>query len=406
MPYTANPVWMFPPNWDNGVLERLEWKTDVLASETGEEQRISRRLTPRRSFEASFLIQRRERQYLDVLLGTSGALPFLIPLWHSVSFTTASSASGTDTLHVDTRWREYEVGGLVILRGPGFNNYEVGEILAVTDSSLQLISDLENTWQSGTYVYPAKTATLADRQQTEKKTDTFVTLTALFLLNQKNASPSGVSSLPAYRGSFVLEARPDESEELTQSYERSLVVLDNDFGVPHRYDSTGGASVNTAYRWAFAGRENNAKLRESLYFLRGRAASLWVPTFMDDFTPAADIVAADGYIDVVNVGYTRLGAMLPGREDIKIETIDGTSAYRRITGSTELGVDLERLVLDSPLLADIPVAQVKTISYIVESRLEQDSIEINHVTDTDGLTVCAVSWRGPVRYNTNDVVWP
>ena len=39
------------PNWSHGITETLEWKTNVHQSQTGAEQRVAMRLTPRRTFE-------------------------------------------------------------------------------------------------------------------------------------------------------------------------------------------------------------------------------------------------------------------------------------------------------------------------------------------------------------------
>ena len=44
---TDQPLWTIRPNWRNGVLERLEWLTNVISGETGVEQRRSVRPSPR-----------------------------------------------------------------------------------------------------------------------------------------------------------------------------------------------------------------------------------------------------------------------------------------------------------------------------------------------------------------------
>jgi hypothetical protein len=50
------------------VTETLEWKTDVLQSPTGAEQRISRRLSPRRTFEFTTLVHDTGRQRFEYAL--------------------------------------------------------------------------------------------------------------------------------------------------------------------------------------------------------------------------------------------------------------------------------------------------------------------------------------------------
>jgi len=76
------PVFSVIPNWKDGVLERLEYKTNVLTSTSDAEQRRAMRLYPRRSFEASFLRERSVRSRLDAFISGNGHGEFLVPLWH------------------------------------------------------------------------------------------------------------------------------------------------------------------------------------------------------------------------------------------------------------------------------------------------------------------------------------
>ena len=57
-------LWQVEPDWTNGITETLEWKTDILQSYSGAEQRIARRLSPRRTFEFTILINGNERARL------------------------------------------------------------------------------------------------------------------------------------------------------------------------------------------------------------------------------------------------------------------------------------------------------------------------------------------------------
>jgi hypothetical protein len=408
MPYTANPVWMFPPNWEQGVLERLEFKTDVMTSEVGYEQRVSRRLTPRRFFEATFLIPNRDRQYFEMLMAREAAHPFLIPLWHQVTQLTAAAASGQDTLTFDTVNREYKVGDLVILRGRHAQEFEVGEVEAVTATTLTLISNLENSWRKGTFVYPARLARIMEAKLSAgKKTDRAISVSMAFRVDEVNPYSSADLDFTTYLGTPVLELRPDDSEELQTSYSRNLSVLDNDLALPDIYDFAGLSFTSQGYRWGVRGRTKHDELRRTLYALRGRANAMWVPTFMDDMTLATDIAAEDTTITISNIGYSRLEGIVDGRKDIVIELFDGTRLYRRITSAVEDDADTETLTFAEPFVAGITIAEVFRISYIARCRLEQDLVELNHLTDTDGVTTCAISWAGPLMYEENaNVTFP
>jgi hypothetical protein len=404
---TVYPMWSFAPNWDNGVLERMEWKTDVLVSATSHEQRIPRRLTPRLSYEASFMVQRENRQYLDVLLSVYKGSLWQVPVFHEVAILTATAEAGTDALTFNTDYlSSYKAGGFVFLRGPDARTWEVAEVASVASGGLTLISNLTATWRAGTFVYPICLATLEDCK-ISKKTDTFVIVNAKFDLKQSNPYASNGLSLVSYRDYPVWNMRPDDSEDLDFEPVRNILTHDNDIAIPERMDLSNVGFWRMGYRWGFNTKLKHDYLRRLMYALKGRAGSMWVPTFMEDFTLTENI-AAGTTIDVKNSGYTAHAGRVEGRQDIRIELWDGTAYYRRIEESAEMSTTVERLVLDTAMPA-IDKSLVRSISYMTRCRLDQDTVEIDHRADANGLTVCAVTWYGPVRFEDNTSLtdtWP
>lgn len=402
MAYTANPVWTFLPNWDHGILERLEWKTDVLTSESADEQRLSRRLTPRRTLEARFLVDSKKRQELEAFLATKLASRMVIPLWYEVTRLTAASAAGTNVISLDTRWREYTIGGLVYLYHTRTHAWEVHTISGKTDTSLTLISNLDSDWPAGVNVYPGKIAIVTEKSQASKKTDRTVEMTAEFRLVEANPYSSLWLPKKDYRGSSMVEVPPDDSEDLTHDLQRMLSIVDNELGVPNVVDVPQRGFMNYSYRWAFAGAEKAEEFRRMLYYLGGRRRPIWVPTFMDDLQIVAPITAFDSTLQLANVGFTRLNALRPGTRDIRIALRDKYILYRRILSSIESSTSVETLTLDAPIFFDLAVSDISYTSFMRSSRLDQDTVEIDHRADAEGLMVCTVIWREDVDPGT---VW-
>lgn len=395
MPYTANPVWSLPVNWEQGVLERLEWKTDVMTSELGWEQRVPRRLYPRRTFEASFLLHKEDRQYFNILASVSAGKELVIPIWHDVVETTAIAYAGGDTLTVDTRFREFEVGGLAFVRGPNARVFEVSVIEAVTLTSVKLISNLAYTWPKGTRVYPAKLGRFDSDIKSVKKTDQLALLQAAFRLT----TPSTVASAwsPSYKELPVLRQRPEDSEDQEYDYSRVMSMLDNTIGKASYYDIRGGPVLRQTHAWGVVGAAAQYELRKLLYNLKGRAKALWLPTFMSDMTVVGDIGSADSFIDITNIGITDNDAIFDGRKDIRIELRDGSIYHREITAHVALSSSVERIGLNDALGREISASEVRSVSYMMVARLDQDSIELNHVTDSRGLTTCRLNFFGPTQ---------
>ena len=72
----------------------------------------------------------------------------------------------------------------------------------------------------------------------------------------------------------------------------------------------------------------------------------------------------------------------------------GTVYYRRITGSTELSSDIERIAIDATFGRQILPTDVLRISWLVFCRLDSDTVEIEHMTDSEGLAAAQLVFRG------------
>ncbi|MDF5818718.1 hypothetical protein P4054_29170 [Pseudomonas aeruginosa] len=162
-----------------------------------------------------------------------------------------------------------------------------------------------------------------------------------FLVMEPGSWPE-VMPATMYRGRPVLEQRPDESEDLTSSYQRLLSTLDNGSAIPRVTDVAGMALPVIGHRWIGMGRAERSAFRSLVYALRGQQKPLWVPTHADDLTLVATVSQLSTALDVRNIGYARFANGRPGRRDIRIELYDGTVYHRRILTSTELDADTER----------------------------------------------------------------
>lgn len=375
---TGNRVtpWTWRPDWTKGILEALEWRTDVIEAEEGDEQRIAMRLTPRQSWEFTASPDGVARQAMESALLGWGARSWALPLWPHGADLVATAAAGASALQLPTFGRDFVAGGLVLLIQDDALNSEVAEVLEVEDDQLVLKRPLAKTWPaSTTTVYPAKSARLEGAPQVERFTGYVSDARVRFLVDQANPYAE-LDDLPEYRGRPVLEDRPDWSQAPSVNPERKLAEVDNAVGVPFIRDRTGVPSIRQVARWAPFGRVECDRVRRLQYLLRGRRSSLWVPSFADDLTVVA--LAADGAtnIDVAWCGYTAYLKGMPGRRDLRIQTDAGVQ-YVRVTGATDLGNGRERLGLADPLdfILDPADPGGVRISYLTLFRGDSDRLE-------------------------------
>lgn len=385
-------AWAFAPDWSRGVLERLAWKTDILTSPTQVEQRRGLRSAPRRSFEASMIVDGRERVLLDLAVFGWGGRTWALPIWPDVQWLSTEHALGVRVIACDPRHRDFRVDGLVQLRGKTAFDVEVAEVEAIGGASITLRHPTTKPWPRGTRLYPVRTARLAEPPRITRLTDQAASVSARFDVVEACDWPI-VTDAPMYRGYPVLAQRPAETESLSSGWQRPLLTLDNEFGRAFVLDPADWAAPTQAHQWRMHGRVERAAVRSWLYALRGRQHAIWRPTHADDLILVANVSGTATALDVASVGLARFAGLRPGRRDLRIELRGGQAFHRRITAAVALDDDIERLTIDAALGVDMRPRDVQRISFLVLSRGDSDEAEIEHHTDSDGAADASIVLR-------------
>ena len=380
-------------DWSKSISESIQWLTDILQSKTGYEQRRSLRLTPRINYEVELLIYDAERQYFDLAMIGWGAKTFAIPVWNQQQWLKTAHGAGGLIVYCDTTNRNFRANRLAILRGQTAFDNETVEIESVLADRLILKRPLQKNWSKGTCFSPAVTAQLSGQPNLIKRTDRMMRTSVALTVTE---TVDHVATLPTttYRNYPILEEKPNEQNDLTHSYERLLTQLDNKTGLAFQKDLAQSAFGLYQYDWMTYGRAQQANLRALFYALRGSQKAIWLPTFSDDLTVKAVITASSQTIDIQWCGYTRFAQKQLGRQDIQITLRNKTVLYRRITSATEVNSATERLSVDQSFLNQINPADIINVSFISLCRLSNDTLNFEHINDSDGIAKASVTWRG------------
>lgn len=386
----ALPVFPFRVNWKEGISERLEWKTDVLADFKGNEQRRALRLTPRREFEVQLALWGEDRQFWDLWLHRMAGTEFLFPVWHDSVRAAQAAPQGQKTIWVDTRGLEFQIGSYGLLRGVSALSYERFKIAEVHDDRIVTVSNLAATWRRGTRVEPLIRGRMTDQTDVKALSSRVSTTRASLETTRAQPIDEGVDSFDQYGGFPVLALPPNRSEDVSASFRWAFSETDSDTGRRFRRSDTGRAIVHQKHGFFLRGRTAKRLFRQLAYRLRGAAKPIWLPTFNEDMTLSRNAGVAAGSIYVKAFGFAYTGGVSSGREHICIQLRNGTRLYRRITGTAVSGsLTEERLTLDTPLPGGLAMADVGRISWMDAARFENDKLEFNHVNAADGMTTVA-----------------
>lgn len=397
------PVWSIRPNWKGGILERLEWLTDVITSSTGAEQRRALRLSPRRSLEITVNPTQNERTFVDLLLHKLGSNDWLFPIWFDKGKLSVSAALGDERVNFDNTYREHGVGGLALLYRDTWT-WEVISISGQDEDGLDLDVPLEAAWPKGTVVYPLRHARLQNETELNALSSRVGESVLLWTMVEANEWPAVMPADQVFEGMPILTTAPNRSATLTVNHTRLATDRDNQVGIPYRFDPVGRAFQVQSHSWMRHGRQQQAEFRSMLYWLRGRQRALWLPSFNEDIVASRASAELSLNLDVGKIGmaYSGGGGVIPGRDVVRI---GGTPARITALGAPQTPQE-ERLRIGAGLTA--AVAKGARGSFMSPARLNQDSIEILHHADSDGAMECSTTFKSfsNTRATDGDIYFP
>jgi hypothetical protein len=367
-------LWTTPADWSTPIIERLEFKTDVLLAYNGAEQRAALRQSPRRWLEFGYLIDgAHARRAFEAALWSHGAKPWQLPIWTDATPITAAISSGATVIPLDAEYRDFVTGGQAILIDG--ERRVVVDIVSVSADQIGIAAPIVGSWPIETTIVPLRTAYLEPQQQVTRFTGDAVYNVARFMLDDVSEYPAAIPDV-LYRSEPVLLIPSNWMDDITVDYQRKMSVVDFQIGGMYRDDETGQPVLLQSHHWVLASRAQISAFRGWLYAQRGRYKCIWLPSFLNDFDLVTPVAAISLQINIGNHGYTDLYQIDKNRRDLRIELSSGLVLYRRITASSVIDAQTEQLTLDAALGIAVLPDDIERISLMSYCRLDADAIEL------------------------------
>lgn len=384
----TTPVFPFAPNWREPVVETLAWYTDVMQADTGFEQRRAMRLTPRRSFEATFSAWGERRSFLDLWLNRlAGGDSCLMPVWPEGA--AVEVTSGVDVLDFDTAGRGFRDGGTAIVLGSTPWDVHASTIEDLTPSGITLTDPLP--FSGSAVVYPAMLARQSQIGTISRLTSGAAEVTLQF--ESVEASPDGadLGDLDVYRGDPVL-GRWNQREVQDIEHSWSWELIDHIVGKTFRRTLQDRALSRQSLMWTAVGPVERDAVRSFLYALKGRAGAFWLPTFNEDTALAAAAAGGSATLIVQRCGYAETNGIVSGKHNIAVRHASGSSSYHEVTNAT---VDAGGATETWGIYPTLPSAcAAGTVCEFMDlARLDQDSLTLTHYGDVAGAMEVSASCR-------------
>lgn len=373
---------VFPilPNWASGILERVEWETEIFTSETDVEQRRSLRRYPRRSIEGAFLRVGPERSRIDFFINSQGRKKILVPLWFEQYTLPVAFDPITPTITFPLNslgWREFQLDNLVIFIGKSPDKFDIGTIVDITDDTITLVMEgTPSTWPAGSRVIPLRVARLDDNVSIENLTDWAGRTSIRFNLDDPFTQFHDFD-VPS---PDVFPFNPEWAAPVEYRYSRLDFLFDTAHGKAEVQDVGNKARVGMRFTLRLFNREQMYYMREYLATHRGRCVRFLCPQFTHDIHVVTDITGTS--IEAKKTGFSEyFKAPEEHRFMLWVQTRDGEPPFELdIASCTETSPGIETFIVTN-FLGDLPVLNILRVSFLMYVRFDQDGFEFTHYVD-------------------------
>lgn len=387
------PAWVNQPNWEDGILETLEWKTWIGESESGAEQRAAQRRSPRRMIEARFTSWAQGQAAIHNAMLAAGRHKQLVPLWMHRARTTEDLPEQAVTIKADYRLREFKAGGLAIIRDPEeLFVYEVVVIETLSDTEMSITIPLQREWPRGSVVEPLRVCRILDDPTLSQRTSMAVDGSVRFTQEEPETQRKDVSIYPTHPidGLPILGLDNNWREDSAFGFQRPVYEFDNQAGVPVFFDVSNQSKRTINYRLLSRGRSDLDRLKSLLAYLSGRRNIAWLPTLADEVEVIETIDPDVAEVVVKKAGLTLYGASLQDtRRHIMFEMANGEVLFNQLI-STRARPNAEVMVLADNFSEPYAPEDFAAIRFLSHARLAKDTIELQHHTDSDGVREVAL----------------
>lgn len=379
-----------PITWDRFVFwgirpekpfqERLIFQTDVLPARSGKTKRASLASDPRQSWNYRYIMDNgEETQSLENLLFDFQSKFFAVPVWEHESRITSAVTIGDTVITVDaTEFRDYRVGGLVVLYTDR-NTFEPIEIASITATTITLAEATTAAYAVGASALPLFMYNARSEVDGFDYQNNLSVLDVRFDNTENAAGIADTTPFSSFNSKVLLDNGNASFGRQFESGFRQNIVRTAGAGLIFQDSLWGSNKPRRRLTIRAEGLQEVTELRGLLYALRGPVISFYVPSDTEDLTAVVDLSSSDANLDVTNVGYTTHVRSRQPLNVIRIVFVDGsTPVLRTIQSSTITSPTVERLVVDSNWPSNITVASILRIEYVHEVRIVGKSVPINH----------------------------
>ncbi|WP_420553971.1 hypothetical protein [Neptuniibacter marinus] len=384
LPTGVAAVFPFSPDWSTPVKQLREFKTDVITSRDGTEQRRALRSKPRDYIEYQVLLDGHDSARLDYYLWALQPHVLMLPIWPSKRYLSLSVDAGESVLVLDKPVGDgSQVGDEWVL----VNDNQEPEVFALQSISgdgltLGAAQPMSSDWSKKSAVYPAWRVHVNGDIGASKLTSSVMRAPLSFkrLVGSYEPFSWTAEAELTIDGLEVLLRKMNWNNAVSTEHQWSAQFVDSQSG-PFTYELTSSLPVRVYKGTALeVGRDEVSWYQAFFDRVRGRQTPFLMPTWQNDLQLQTPVGLTD-----FEVAGTELGRFMPTgpiHSHLMLRKRDGSFAFfavQSIEADYTLGVTSIATV--EPWDELYGPEDCLFVCFVNTVRLVSDTLSISWVTD-------------------------
>jgi hypothetical protein len=380
---SGSRIVFLPLEYEAPCTEVLAFLTDVITALDGREQRHAMRKNPRQIFKVTYRLTGNDKQRMKALLFDWTDNLFGFPLWHErLQLTAAVSAGATVYSVAGADDVDLRVGGLAVVFTDAAT-FDVISISAKTDTSITAADPSVNGYPAGTTIMPLRTAFIRGAPRGSRSINNLETFNLELEVTDNDTGQLTGSTTPGFWSTYNSRVLFDDcnvmnGSEMSEKFQRNVRVVDNETGIVTISSNWDRGKRVSNKGFKLHSRAELMEFRKLMLALRGRQKAFYLPTFDEDLTPKAALVAATDTLDIEAQEYVRFIDDRFPKNLFEISFTDGTSLVRTVTGSATVDSTTERLTLNTTWPANRTLDEIVRTQFYELVRFDTDNIQMVH----------------------------
>lgn len=373
---------ILPIQPEYGIVERLEWLTDILPSYDGTDQRIALRNSPRISYQLPLVLEDdAARKALYDKLYKTAALTVITPSYQYQTRLKQKAVIGDNKIYCNPKRADLRQGDNVIIVERGTGLFYLYKVLNVFEDHVTIATAFAQTIKAGSIVAGGFAGRFPNMTGLAMNAISGTANITVNMIDTRHplAYPNNGVVLPTLRGYPILTRRALADAEAGEAFDGGVEVIDNQTGKPQFYSSWPYRFVEGVRRFLVQRLFEPDEIeywRTFLDYCRGRQKAFLLSTFRQDLVKVEGTEALATKIEVVGNEYATQFFAHPAYRQLEIETDRGI--FRVAVSNVENNGVSTTINFETPIDADMTDIVIHRISYLMLVRLGSDTVTLTH----------------------------